>query len=255
MSAIYARYDDNILAAAAWTGTAPSTSYALATFGYQRPDWRVKFGSGTVTITATVTSARGDVIAIPVHNLGAAVLTLTNNNGLSVAIAAPTALKNGLPATLVVDFSGSASAGTRTATVWNLVIAGNPSNVTLGGLIAIYQKRTFGRDFMWSFHERETAGVVTQTNEYLTRFALDLESSVRAVDVVFNATAQDRLDHKDWFRAGHGSARPSLFWPDPTVADAYVGTWPDTFDVVRQVPNVNPVSLTFTELSKGIPIL
>lgn len=254
-AAIYARYDDNILASAVWSGTAPASTYALTTLGLFRPDMRVKWGTASPTITATIASARGDVLVIPAHNLGAAVLTLTNNNGLSVAIAAPAVLKNGLPATLVVDFSGAASAGTRTATVWNLVITSNPSNVTLGGAVAIYQKRALVRNYAFVLHERETAASAEKQNEYLTRFSLDMQSSVRAIDVNFNGTAQDRLDLIDWYRAGHGKNLPSLFWPDPSVADAYFGTWQEQFELERIGTIVNPLALTFTELSKGIPLL
>ena len=58
------------------------------------------------------------------------------------------------------------------------------------------------------------------------------------------------------FLISYGTIRFSQnFWPDPNVNDAYLGTWQQTLDVFNQVPNYRPVNLTFTELSKGIPLL
>jgi hypothetical protein len=110
--AIYQSTASNLFAGIAPTSTvAPSSTYSLATFTYLRPDWRVKFGAGTLTLTWSGVSAtiQGDVFTIPISNLdaGAAVATLTNSSGLSQAITIPATPADGVPLTTVVDLSGS----------------------------------------------------------------------------------------------------------------------------------------------------
>ena len=256
--AIYARYADNILLGVTPTGTAPSTSYSLATLASLNPAARVKWGVKTVTITFTISSAQGDILVLPMHNLdpGASVLTLTNGAGFSQAITIPALQANGLPPTVVVDLT--LLAGTRTSTVWNLVIINNSVNVTLGGCIAIYgPKRSLtgiaaSDNFALEYHERETANVLETANEYGTPYLQDYETVNRQVDVVINGNASWSTI-RDWFRSNHGRARPSLFWPDPNVVDGYFGRWQPTFDVDHRLPSYHPITLTFDEWPKGKP--
>ncbi len=258
-SAIYARYDDNILLGVTPTATvAPDTSYSLSTLASLNPATRVRWSVKTVTVTFTITSAQGDILCIPFHNLdpGSSVLTLTNGAGFSHAITIPAMQANGLPPTLVVDLT--LLSGTRTSTVWNLVIASNSVNVTLGGCVAIYGKRTFlssvvGGHFAVDFHERETSQVIEATNEYAIPYVTDLGTVIRQIDVLVRANGATGLTAvRDWFRANHGRGRPSLFWPDPAVTDAYFGRWQSTFDVQNTQSNYRPIQITFDEWPKGL---
>lgn len=260
--AIFQRASDNILLGAAITSTVPPVStYDLATLGTLNPAARVIWDVKTVTITFTIAAALGDILVIPMHNLdaGSSVLTLTNGAGFSHALTIPASQANGFPPTLVVDLT--ALSGTRTSTVWNLVISGNSANVVLGGCVAIYgPKRTFagsavGDNFTWDFHERETAYLTETANVYGSVFIQDYETVTRQIEVTINAASETGLAaFRDWFRANHGRVGASLFWPDPAVTDAYLGRWQATFDVTHHHPRFKPFTLVFDELSKGKPV-
>jgi hypothetical protein len=258
-SAIFQRYTDNILLGVTPTATvAPSTSYSLATLATLNPAARVRWSVKTVTITFTISSAQGDILVIPMHNLdpGASVLTLTNGAGFSHAITIPAVQADGFPPTLVVDLTSFSS---RTSTVWNLVIVSNSVNVTFGGCIAIYgPKRSFlgqavGDNFAWGFHESETPNVLDVANEYGTPYVQDYGTVNRKIAVDLRASSPSGLTAiRDWFRANHGRARPSLFWPDPTsTTSGLFGRWSNTFDVLQQMETYKPISLTFDEWPKG----
>src|SRR5262245_46684151 len=124
-SAIFSPFSGFILYDAVYSGTAPSSTYSLATFNFLRPDWRVKWGATTVTVTATLGGSRkADLFALPISNVdaGATKLSLTNGAGLNVAItvpAVPTGPYGRLPYTTVTDLRPLASSGTRTSNVWN----------------------------------------------------------------------------------------------------------------------------------------
>jgi hypothetical protein len=258
-TAVYQRATDNILAGITPTATvAPSTSYSLSTLASMNPAARVKWSVTTVTITFTITSAQGDIFVLPMHNLdpGSSVLTLTNGAGFSHALTIPAVQANGFPPTLVVDLT--ALSGTRTSTTWNLVIAGNSVNVQLGGCVAIYgPKRTFldaviGGYFAPEFHERETAYISEVVNEYGTAYVHDYEAVTRQIEILIRADSPTGLGLiRDWFRANHGRATGSLFWPDTSVVDAYVGRWQTTFDVQHTTAYYKPIPIVFDELSKG----
>jgi hypothetical protein len=264
-NAIYQTYADYILATAGvpnavFTGTAPlNSTYSLSDFAFLRPDWRVKFGSGTVTITITLPIAkRADIFALPMHNLSGAVLTLTNGSGLSQAITLATLSEDSIPLTTVVDLTiGTPVAATRTSNVWNLVISGNAVNVTLGGAIWLSgNSRSFNRNFKWGFTESEQHGLAAEhINEYLTAARLGTFSKTRSLTCQTLARDQGVTDFRAWYRANCGRAHPSLLWPDPSVNDAYLGVWQPELSVVRGYPNASDVALKFDELSKGIPLL
>lgn len=258
-NAIYQTYADYILAGGTWSGTAPSTTYALSDFAFLRPDWRVKFGATSVTITITLgSSKRADIFALPMHNLSGAVLTLTNGSGLSQAITLATLSEDSIPLTTVVDLTaGTPVAATRTSNVWNLVITGNAVNVNLGAAIWLSgNSRSLNRNFNWGFTESEHHGLAAEhVNEYLTSARLGTFSKTRTLNCQTLARAAGVTELRSWYRANCGRAHPSLLWPDPSVNDAYLGIWQDVFNVTRRFTNANDVSLTFDELSKGIPLL
>ena len=130
---LYAQGDDNILAGSTVSGTAPSSTYSLATLLTMQPAARVRWGSPTVSVTFTLDApARGDVFVLPVSNLeesidGASpesVAVLTNGAGLSVALTIPALQGNGLPGTVCVDLTDAEPNATiRTSAVWTLTIA------------------------------------------------------------------------------------------------------------------------------------
>ncbi len=263
-AAIFQGADQNIFDGATITSApAPSTTYTLETFHYQRPDWRVKFGSGTVTISWAVGSPglRGDILVIPMSNLVDGHVTLTNTTGLSQNIPVPATRRNGLPKTIVVDLSVlTPLAATRTAGSWSLVITSNPANVTIGGAIALYAPKTAlgDRDFKWGYTVRKTGAVAERANEYLTRYILDLQAVERQVVLETLATDADADALEAWYDGTHGRGLPGLLWLTPEVEDAFFGVWQPTFErVVGSALCVDTaiVQLTFTELSKGIPLL
>jgi hypothetical protein len=206
-------------------------------------------------------AAQGDVLVIPVHNLDegggspASVLTLTNNNGLSVNVPIPADQANGLPSTIVLDLTeAEPNDATRTATVWTLTIVGNSVNVTLGGAVAIFgPKRVLDPDIGWGFSLQEQAGQSQTINAHLV--ALHRQSAhVRAFD--------RRLD-PDLGPRGRAAVVPGerrrdrtrLLWTQLTGHDAYLGIWEAKFQATN-IPGTEyyDISLTFTELSKGKPV-
>jgi hypothetical protein len=112
-----------------------------------------------------------------------------------------------------------------------------------------------GDNFAWEYHELEAHGKSEVRNEYLTRFILDLETRERAFQCLVTPTDAGLASMRTWFRSAHGGSLPSLFWPDPNVNDALFGTWGTSLDVLNQLTNYRPFTLTFSELSKGIPLL
>lgn len=260
-TSIYQKAGDNILASGVWTGTSPSTGYALSTLGLLNPSERVRWGATTVTATCTIASAQGDILCVPMHNLtpgSSAVLTLTNNNGFSLAIPIPALLSNGFPPTLVIDLTGAASAGTRTATVWNLVIASNAANVVLGGAVAIYgPKRTFSStvnsSFSWQYTERETGNMIETPNEYMTPYVQDYGTVSRSIDITVVGNASAITAFRDWYRSNHGRAIPSLFWPDTSVVDAYFGRWQKTLTLtpMQTLGPLRSIQISYDEWPKG----
>ncbi len=262
-AAIFQGNDQNILSGATITADAiPSLTYDLATLGFLRPDWRVKFSTGTVTITFTLSApALGDILCLPMSNLVDGHVTLTNGAALSVSIPVPGTLRNGLPKTIVVDLSLlDTNATHRTSNVWHLVISGNPVNVTLGGAVAIYGPKTAlgDRDFQWGYTIRKRGAYSETYNEYRTRFGLNMQTMERSIDLSTLATDADADALEDWVDGCNGRGAPGLLWLTPEVEDAFFGVWQDTFERVRgsaQVTDTELIKLRFDELSKGLPLL
>lgn len=258
-NAIFARRSDYILTGATITGTAPSTSYSLSTLGTLNPAARVRFGSGTVTVTFTLgVAAKADLFALPAHNLSGSVLTLTNGSGLSQTITLPTLPPDNIPLTTIVDLTiGTPSAVTRTATVWNLVIVGNAANVILGGAVWLSTpNRTFNHNFEWGGSiERRHRGIET-VNDYGTAYPQDYETVERWIDCTFpRADVTDRASLHDWYLANHGRWTDSIFWPDPSVNDALLGRWSEAYAERFKFTNNNQIPLRFDERPKGKPLV
>jgi len=262
--AVYQGAASNLFAAITPTATvAPMATYSLATFPYLRPDWRVKWAVKTVTLTWSGVSAaiNGEIFVLTVSNLdaGASVATITNADGLSQAITIPAVPLDGIPLTVIVDLSGFTNAQ-KTSTTWNLVISGNSVNVTLGAAIALYgPKTTFlnnmsGSNFAWDYHEKEHHGQEEKKNVYLSRFILDALTRERSIEFLMRANDAGKAALTAWHRSSHGGALGSLFWPDPNVSDGLFGTLGD-LDVQNVCQGYRPINMTFTELSKGIPLL
>lgn len=258
-NAIFQGTDENILSGATWSGTSPADTYALATFERFDPATRILFSSGTATVTATVTSARGDVLAIPVTN--ADTLIVTNGAGLNEAIAIPTMTRNRIPRTIVADLVAlEPNSTTRTSTTWHFAMVCNSASLIIGGAIAIYSPKhslAVG-DFQWGGSEsREHYGVVHE-NPYGVRYLLTRETMRRSVSLVKLATQADLDELQDWYDASQGQFGPALLWPDPDLNDAYLGTLQDKLSVTKLAPSslgtIYSVAIQMEELSKGRPV-
>lgn len=258
-NAVFQAADENILRNATWTGATPSNSYSLTTLSRLDPAARILFPGSNATISATVTSARGDVLVIPVTNADS--LTLTNNNGFNHSITISPMTRTHIPLTLVTDLAlvepnGSA----RTATSWTFAFGCSTANLQLGGAIAIYSPRTelTVGDFQWGGTDSRTFYGVEHENEYGVRYRQVRDTMRRSVSLVKLATQADLDALKNWFDASSGKYGPAFLWPDPDVRDGYVGSLQEKFDCTRVAPTalgtVYSVALQFDELSKGKPV-
>lgn len=245
---VYGHYLDN----KAWNATVtadatPLTNYANQTLVSAIPSARVRYGTGTVTVTLTFGSAvTADVMALPVSNLQGSVLALTNGAGLNEAITLPTLPANRIPKTAIKEFASSSS------TVWNLVITGNTEDVILGGGFWLGAKRTLDRNFRYGWREIEEQPGEEQMNDYGVEYVPFYETQIRRVvcDFKLSATGVDQM--KAWHQDGR--KRPSLFWPDRTINDAYIGRWASGLEMAREFPTFAPLTMTFAELCKGKPV-
>lgn len=260
-NALYSPHSGYILADAVYTGTAPMATYSLDTFAYIRPNWRVKYDVKTVTVTATLGASRkAEVLALPMSNIdaGSLVLSLTNGAGLNVAVpvpAVPTGIYGRLPLTTVLDLRGLASTLTRTSNVWNLVITANSVNVTLGAAIWLGTLVEFTANFRPGLIQASKFYNGSETNFYGTENKVRSRARTRFCDLAVPSRDAQRDAFMEWGDAGEGSGLPSLFWPNPSVNDALLGSWPDEFSNTWVIANYSPMEFRFTERSKGIPLL
>lgn len=249
-----------ILTGATWsTSVTPAAKYDVATCAYLRPDWRIRWAAKTVTVTATLgSSARADVVAIPMSNLdpGSAVLALTNGAGLNVPIPIPTLPADRLPLTAVCDLRDLASEGTRTSTTWHFVITANSVDVTLGSCLWLGTAVDLSPGVRPGIQLGEIRFNGLDPNAYGTVNRVRMRTRQRWCAFGVPSTTTDRDALVEWARAGEGSGRPSLFWLDPSVNDAFIGSWPDEYSSSLIVRNFSPMDgLRFTEWSKGLPLL
>lgn len=258
-NAIFQATDENILRSAVWSGTSPADTYSLDTYEQLNPAARVLYPSGTATVTATITSARGDVLVVPVTN--ATSLTITNGAGLSESVAIPTMTRNRIPRTIVCDLTAlEPNNTTRTSTAWHLAFVCSGANLQVGGAIAIYgpKHELAAGDFQWGGTESRTAYGIEHENPYGVRYLLTRETHRRSVNLVKLSTQADLTALQDWFDGSDGKYGPALLWPDPDVNDAYFGTLAENLEVTRLAPtslgDVFSVGIQFQELSKGRPV-
>lgn len=257
VTTIYAKGSDNILDGVTPTGTAPSSTYSLATLALMQPAARVRWGTGTVSLVFTLgASALGDILVIPAHNVdaGATVLVLSNGSGLSQAITVPADQANGLPSTIAIDLKALVPLdATRTSNVWTLTFTGNTANLTLGGAIAIFgPKRTLSPNIRYEFSVAEVAGRLQTVNDHLTRYIVNMRTA--EVQVQAKTRTNSLSTVRDWFLANAAGTSPGLLWV--STLPAYFGIWSNTFDATNVIGKTDEydVSITFIELSKGKPI-
>lgn len=261
--AIFSPFAGFILYDAVYSGTAPSSTYALSTFAENRPDRRVKWGATTVTITATLAggSRKADLFALPISNIdaGATKLSLTNGAGLNVPItvpAVPTGPYGRLPLTTVTDLRGLASAGTRTSNVWNVIITANSVNLTMGAAIWLGTCVDFTANFRPGLVQGSRFFNGGDTNFFGTTNRVRSRARQRFAEFSIPTLNAQRDAVMDWVDSGEGSGLPSILWTDPSVNDALYGSFADEVSNALVVPNYSPIDgLRFTEWSKGIPLL
>lgn len=258
-NAIFQAADENILRSATWSGTAPADTYAVTTYARINPAARVRYVSNGGTATATIASARGDILVIPCTN--ADTLTVTNAAGLSESIAIPTMPRTRIPKTIVADLTALEPNNTiRTSTTWNFVFNCSTAVLQVGGAIALYtpKRALLVGDFQWGGTESHSAFGIDHENEYGVRYLLTHQTIRRSVSLVKLATQADLDALQDWYDASGGKYGPAFLWPDPDVNDGYLGTLQDKLDVTRLAPTslgtLFSVQIQLQELSKGRPV-
>jgi hypothetical protein len=260
MATLYQSYADYILANATWSANVtPMATYDVTTLGYLRPDWRIKWATGTVTITATLSGAlQGDIVAVPMSNLDAGSLTVTNNGGsggVNQVIAIPAKSVGGWQPTAWFDLTQTWSVSQRTASVWNFVVTGNSVNLTIGAALWISgPKTTFDHGFtVNTAHDVPTYYGLHQTNEYGVDFVLDLGAKKRMMTGTFDAKESMSTAIMGWVDGCRGNNRPGLFVRDTLLNDALCPMYPAaTIDAYRVAPHMDKIVVTLTELNKGI---
>ncbi len=269
-NSIYARYTDNIFSGATFTpSVAPMASYDAASLGAHRfPESRVRWDVHSVDIDIDLSApAQGDILVLPVTNLPAGfsptVITLTNDSGLSQQLTVPELPINRIPLTLVCDLTVDTPLdATRLEDGWHLSIVNAGVDITLGPIYLFGPKRELTpNDVNWGFTEHLKHAASNQANEYLTRYRQDYETQERSRDCVVRATYAQKELLKSFYHANAGLVEPGLLWPEPTIIDAYIGTWQEVFSAQQVNGAGTPftddyydVTLQFTELSKGKPI-
>lgn len=265
---VFQSYAQDILKDAAWTANvAEMTGYSVTSLAYKRPDDRVRWSTGTVTVTATrpgSVPAEGAILVIPMSNLVTSHVTLTNNSGLSVAIPFPTYATGEIPDTCVVDLTLLAGLTARTAHTWNLVISGNTSNVTLGAAVLIYGPRQafLDRGFEWPYKIEIEAGSFGVENEAKVIYRQGTDTLRRSIELTAICTKRDADLLEGMFKQNFGDSRPGFLWHDVDVQDGFFGYLQKTFsrtielrDKTHDYNSFERVQVLMTEMTKGEPLL
>lgn len=255
VNAIFQAFDEQILADAVWTGTTPTDGSVLL-FERFDPATIITYEPGTSTVTATISSARGDILAIPATNADG--LVVTNGTGLNLSIPIPEMPRSGIPRTIVCDLSALQPNNVlRTSTVWHFTFTCSTGFLIVGAAIALYSplhELAVG-DFQWGGSDLQTAYGISQESPFGVRYLTPLETASRSVKVTKLATAADLQALQDWYDGSWGQFRPALLWPDPSVNDALVGTIQEKLDVTKMAPSsigtVFSVGIQFDELTKA----
>lgn len=256
---IFQSADQNILRGATWAVTAGTTVYNPAYFRHLDPSIHVVFNGASGTLIATIPSARGDVLVIPVSN--AYTLTVSNGAGLSVSVPVPAMPTSRVPLTLVCDLSVlQPNQTTRTSNVWGFAFTSISGALAVGAAIAIYSPRRelLEGDFQWGGAERRSAFGTVQEGPAGVRYLNASQTMRRAVKLTKLASQTDAEALKDWFDGSWGQFGTSFLWADPDVNDGYLGTLADRLEVTRVAPTAEGpmfvVGVELTELSKGRPL-
>ncbi len=266
IQSLYQAYSDYILFDAVWSSTvSPLTTYSVTQLAYLRPDWRIKWGVTTVTITATLGGSRqGDLVVVPISNLDAAVLTVTNGAGLNQPITLNTPGSGNWPETSWIDLTRSDlngglgwSVGQRTSSVWNFVIAGNSKNITLGSALWISgPRRALPFSLAKGADLDRTYAKASKPNEYLVEFVLDLQSRQQTLSASTEVTSEtDRAAVATWIDGSHGASLPSVFVRDTTINRALLCYAMSPYREHRVSPTAYTIPIALRELAKGIPLL
>lgn len=253
------RASDDVFNAATMSGTAPSASYSLSTLTRRDPATRVRFGSGTVTVTFTLAApARGDIFVLPCSNLdsGSTVAALTNGAGLNEAITIPALQQQGIPRTAILDLTvAEPNATTRTSNVWNLVITGNSVNVTLGGAVFLFTPKRTVDAVQWGLSYEKGHQADEHRNVYASRDRFDFRTTERVLSWQASVEPSELTDLEDCYDANHGIVYPGLLWVQRDELDAYIGTFGPKFRArQRDGYFLYDVACDFLELSKGKPV-
>ncbi len=253
-------YDEEAFHAGVFSGTAPLTSYDLATYALGQPAARVRYGATSATITITLGSPfQGDVFALPISNASA--IQLTNGAGLNVAIPVPAMTRSRITKTAVADLTLlQANPTTRTSTVWHVALSG-PNNLTVGGAVLLYGPihrllepflaPTATGSRKAPINRQKTSYVTETQNEYGTRYLQALGTFDQIITLNhYERSPASVADFEDWFEGSLGGGLPSLLWQDPSIVDAWYGTWNPMFEV-RALELLHEVTVEFHEFSKG----
>lgn len=253
--AIFQRADDWILAGATWSVAAGTldTGYTLTGLSGLNPQKRIRFTGGTATLRATLPVAKSaTAFALPVSNAEAGTLSIANGAGFSLAVPVPPMPPDGIPLTAVIQFAATAA-----STQWDVSITGNTAPVVFGAAVWFGGTlRAFARNFKPGFGVRERGIKGELANEHGATFRQVYQARHRFFEFDVAATTAQAADLIAWYRGltADGSDG-SLFWPDPTVNDAYVGAWASEYSAKMYVgPTYHPHTGVFAEFPKGKPV-
>lgn len=259
VESVFQSYDQNILVGSTLTANvAVSSGYDLQDVLALRPDYRIEWGVSTVTLHWHLAAAvRADILTIPMSNLTTGAAVLSNALGSAWPLTFPSSGRNLIPRTMVLDLTTLYPTNAdRTDDDWYLTITTNPTNVVLGGCIALYSPRTklTGRGFRWAYSANLQGGIWETENEYLSKFIQSTGTSRRELELTVESTTTDADALDGWAEGNNVSGRPALLWLYPTVNDALFGHMQKMHKREFTYLNLNRQSLVFTELSKGLPI-
>lgn len=250
---LYGGGGDNVIDGSTVSGTAPSATFALSTLASGDPAQRVRWGSGSASITFTAPSPKtGGVLILPVSNAdaGSGVVTLSNAAGLSVAVPIPVHTRNGIPRTAALDFSDQ---GNLTSNAWTLAFSGNSANLIVGGGIGIYPRKAFP-GIRWDFAYKHKQAALDEMNAYLHRRRFPFRTSERMLQCSTWIDSDELAELDDVISGGIGT-KPGFVWPQLAGVDAFFGLFPE-FEAHRvgDVIERYAFAFNFVELSKGKPV-
>ncbi len=274
----FQRYDDDILIGATVVASpSPMASYSAATLLTHRPADRVRWDSGspdgtTVELAFTLGAGMGspptnraDLLVVPCWNVDGpsspSIVRLTCDGGMDVEIPIPAMMPSGIPRTTAADLTIlEPDPSKRTGSLFTITVTGNSEPLIMGGCVLLYgPKRTFiDRDWRVGFQRSQRGAVIAQQNDYLTDLVYPLRTRQRSITLSTMCTADEANDLELWADANFDSGLPGLVWPIPDQYEAYFGRLSDVNSQTIRVSGneeANDVGITFTEISKGKPVV